>query len=102
MPARVLQLALLIAASGAVALMIGFGGDLAALAGLGAMALGTVLAAPAAREAETRWWALLAAGTAVAGAGEALSLLTETFGGLVSAIGAIAALVAVVVAFPTE
>lgn len=102
MPARILQSALLAVCGGGVAILLGIGGTAVALAGLGAMALGTVLSAPGARGPGRGWWTLVAAGVLAAGAGEGLALVTGTFGGLLSALGVVTAMAGAFAGFPAE
>lgn len=97
---RLLELALLTAAGGAVTMMLGPFSGLLELVGLGVLALGVVLSAPATREEEAEWWIRLVAATGVGALGIALSLLTETLGGLVTLTGAVVALAVAVLALP--
>ncbi|MGI8726987.1 MAG: hypothetical protein ACR2K6_04830 [Solirubrobacterales bacterium] len=97
---RLLELALLIAAGGAVTMMLGPFSGLLELIGLGVLALGIVLAAPATREGEAEWWTRLVVAAGVGGAGIAISLLSDTLGGLVTLGGAVAALALAVLALP--
>lgn len=100
MPHRPLQLALLTVGGGAVAVLLGFGGAAVTIAGIAAMGLGAVIAAPAARGAPAPWWQVLALGVALTGAGEALALLATVPGGLLSTLGAVVAMGAAAVGFP--
>ena len=59
---RVVQLALLIAALGAITIMLGLFGTGVEITALVAVCLGTVLAAPAGRGPDGGWWSLLATG----------------------------------------
>lgn len=102
MSTRLLQGALLIAAAGAIVVVADLAGGAGQVAGLAAAALGTVLAAPAARGTEGGWWNALAAGTLLCGVGAAASLVSEPVGGLASVLGAVAILAAVALRFPLE
>ena len=97
---RITQLALLIAAAGAVAIMLGLLGTAADLVGLAAVVLGTVLAAPAGRGPRGGWWTLLALGAVLTLAGAALTLGSEAAGGLLSLIGGIAVVTGAAMGFP--
>jgi hypothetical protein len=100
MSTRLLQGALLIAAAGAIVLVADLFGTAGAIAGLAAAALGTVLAAPAARGTEGGWWNALAAGTLLCGAGAALSALSEPLGGIVVVLGVVMVVAAATLTFP--
>lgn len=102
MPTRLLQTALLVAAAGAVAAMLGPFSTVVELVGVGLIVLGTVLSAPAARESGEGWWANLASGAGVTAAGLVLSLLSDTLGGLLTLLGAVVVLVVAVLALPSE
>jgi hypothetical protein len=92
---------LLLAAAGAVLVLVAPSTSPTALAGLGAMLGVGLLTVPAARDPEQAgWWRLLATGAASAGAGVALALLSEGLGGLLSVLGAAAVLTAAVVGMP--
>ena len=102
MSTRLLQGALLIAGAGAIVLVTGLGGGVGQIAGLAAAALGTVLAAPAARGTEGGWWNALVAGTLLCGAGAAISLLSDPVGGLLAVLGAVVVLAAAALSFPLD
>jgi len=97
---RLLQAALLLAGAGAVVVLLGVLGTAAEIAGLGAVVLGTVLAAPAGRRARGGWWPLLAAGTLLSVLGALLALVTGTVGGLVALLGGIAVITGAAFGFP--
>jgi hypothetical protein len=99
---RLLQVALLIAAAGAIVVVVDLFGGAGTVIGLSAAALGTVLAAPAARGTGGGWWNALAAGTALCGAGAAVSLASESLGGLLMVLGAVAVIAAAALAFPLD
>lgn len=100
MPDRPLQLALLTIGGGAIAVLLGFGGAPVTIGGIAAMALGAVIAAPAARGASTPWWPLMALGVVLVGAGEGLAVVAAAAGGLLSTLGAVLAMGAALVGFP--
>jgi hypothetical protein len=81
-------------------ILLGLFGAVVELAGLGAIALGTVLAAPAVRRYGRGWWLLLVVGAALAGLGAAVSLLSDGLGGLLAVIGAAIVLTGTVLGFP--
>lgn len=100
-----LRALLLLAATGAVLLLLSFLGTVVELIGLLAIVLATVLTAPAPeardpRVAGVRWWRLMATGATVSALGLALSLLTGTIGGLLAAVGAAVVIVGVAFGFP--
>lgn len=99
---RVSQLALLIAAAGAVLIMLGRFGTGADVGGLIAIALGTVLAAPAGRGPEGGWWSLLAAGALLSLAAPLVALASTGLGGLVALLGGVCVLAGAALGFPTE
>jgi hypothetical protein len=102
---RVLQLSLLLAAAGALVILLRLFGETASFAGLVAMIAGTVLSAPYAPPPEQPgrgWWTLLAVGTAITLVAAGLSLLTETAGGLLAVVGCVLVAIAVALGFPAK
>jgi hypothetical protein len=97
---RFIQGALLVAAAGAVLMLLGVLGATVNLIGLAALLLGTVLTAPAGRLPGNGWWSLLAAGAALALIGALLSLATDAVGGLVGLLGGVAVLAGAAFGFP--
>ena len=97
-----LRAVLVLAAVGAVLMLLGTLGVIVNLVGLAAILLATVLSAPAAREETGRWWALLGSGAVLALVGALLSVASDTIGGLVSLIGGIAVLIAVAFGYPAR
>ena len=100
---RTLQLSLLLAAAGALVVLLRLFGDVASFAGVAAMIAGTVLSAPYAPPAEQPgrgWWTMLAAGSAITAVAGGLSLLTETVGGLLAVLGCVLVTIAVALGFP--
>lgn len=97
---RVTQFALLIAPLGAIAIMLGAFGDAVEIGALIAIALGTVLAAPAGRGPDGGWWSLLASGAVLSFAGPLVALAGEGLGGLVALIGGICVLAGAALGFP--
>lgn len=100
MSPRTTATALLLAGAGAVVVMLGALGTAGDAAGLAAILLGTVLAAPAARGPGPGWWGLLAAGAVVSALGAVMSLASDTVGGILALIGGVAVLVAAALGFP--
>jgi hypothetical protein len=96
--------ALLLAGAGAVLVLVRLAGTPGALIGLAAIVAGTVLAAPYAerRAAIDGWWNLLAVGALTVLAGTPLELVSDTIGGLITALGAILAAVAVALGLPAR
>jgi hypothetical protein len=85
-----LQAILAIGAIGAALVLVNLLGTAGGLIGVGLMILATVLTAPAAPQPASggiNWWALIAAGTALALIGVPLALAVEAIGGLIAAIG---------------
>jgi hypothetical protein len=100
MSLKLLQGSLLIASIGAIAILLGLFGTAVGIAGLVAIALGTIVAAPAAREGGGGWWGLLAIGAALSVLGALLSLVSETVGGLVAVLGGVAVITGAAMGFP--
>lgn len=97
---RITQFALAIAAAGAVVIMLGLLGTAASLIGLAAIALGTVLSAPAARGSEGGWWNLLASGAVLSAAAALISIGSEGVGGLLALVGGVAVIAGAALGFP--
>lgn len=97
---RITQLALLLAAAGAIVILVGVLGDTASLIGLAAILVGTVLSAPAGGERGGGWWTLLAIGAALSIAGALLSLASGSVGGLVALLGGILVVSGAAIGFP--
>jgi hypothetical protein len=97
---RLVQAALAIAGAGAVAILLGVLGTTADVAGLIAIVLGTVLAAPAGRRPGNGWWSLLAVGATLSVLGALLALASDSVGGLVALIGGILVLTGAAFGFP--
>ena len=100
---RSLQLSLLVAATGALVILLRLFGEVASFAGLIAIIAGTVLAAPYAPPpgAPGRgWWAMLAGGAIITTLAAGLSLIAETAGGLVALLGCVLVVVGVALGFP--
>ncbi len=97
---RVTQFALLIAPAGAIVIMLGRFGTGAEIGALIAIALGTVLAAPAARGPDGGWWSLLGTGAILSFAAPLVALAGEGLGGLVALIGGICVLTGAALGFP--
>ena len=102
MSTRLIQLALLLAAAGAVVIRLGVLGTGADVAGLAAIVVGTVLTAPAGRREGNGWWSLLAAGSVLSVLGALLSLATDSVGGLVALIGGIVVITGAAFGFPSR
>lgn len=95
---------LLIAAAGAIVILVDLLGTAGALAGLGSILAATAATASGrgdrAGPAGTRWWGLLAAGAALVAIGVPLGLVAETPGGLAAAAGAGLVVVAAALGMP--
>jgi hypothetical protein len=100
---RALTVALAIAAGGAALLLIGVLGTVGEVAGLAAVIVGTVLAAPYSEQPGTpvaSWWTILAAGALIALAGAPIGLAVESLGGLLTVLGGVLVAVAVALGYP--
>lgn len=96
---RIFQAALLLAAAGAIAILLALG-TVPGLIGLAAIILGTLLAAPLGRGPGEGWWTLLAAGAALSVIGALVALLSEGFGGLLALLGGVAVVAGAAIGFP--
>jgi hypothetical protein len=102
---RALQLSLLLAAAGALVILLRLFGDVASFTGLAAIVAGTVLSAPYAPPPEAPgrgWWTMLAGGAAITLVAAGLSLIAETAGGLLAVLGCVLVAIAVALGFPTS
>jgi hypothetical protein len=102
---RTLQVSLLLAALGAVVILLRLFGDTASFAGVFAIIGGTVLAAPYAppHGAPGRgWWTMLAVGAAITTLAAAVSLFAKTAGGLGAVLGCVLVAIAVALGFPAQ
>ena len=100
---RVLQLSLLLAAAGALVILLRVFGDVASFGGLAAIVAGTVLSAPyapAPDEPGRGWWTMLAAGAGITLVAGGVSLFAKTAGGLLAVLGCVLVAIAVALAFP--
>lgn len=97
---RITQGALLLAAAGAIVILLGLLGETAAVAGVVAVIVGTVLAAPAGRGPRGGWWSLMAAGAVLSLAGALLSIAAAGAGGLLALIGGVAVVAGAAMGFP--
>jgi hypothetical protein len=100
---RVLQLSLLLAAVGALVILLRLFGETASFAGLVAIIAGTVFSAPYAPPPDAPgrgWWTMLAGGAAITLAAAGLSLLSDTAGGLLAVLGCVLVAIAVALGFP--
>jgi len=97
---RVTQFALLIASLGAVVIMLGLFGAGVEIGALVAIALGTVLAAPAGRGPEGGWWSLLGSGALLSFAAPLVALASAGLGGLLALLGGICVLGGAALGFP--
>jgi hypothetical protein len=99
------QGSLLLAAAGAVVVLLAFPGTIFKLAALAAIVLGTVFTAPppdAPPGGPVPWWRLLSIGAMLAIAGLAIALVFETLGGLIAAAGGALVIVGVAFGYPVE
>jgi hypothetical protein len=100
---RALRLSLLLAVAGALVILLRLFGDVASFAGVAAIIVGVVLSAPYAPPPEAPgrgWWTMLATGAGITILAAVVSLVTETVGGLLAALGCVLVAVAVALAFP--
>jgi hypothetical protein len=91
--------------AGAVVTLLPLLGDGAAIAGVVAIVIATVVAAPYADRADApiaTWWTLMAAGAVLALLGLPLGLAVDTLGGLFTALGGVLVAVAVAFALPAR
>ena len=98
-----LTAALAIAAAGAALLLIGVLGTVGEVAGLAAVIVGTVLAAPYSEQRGApvaSWWTMLAAGSLAALAGAPIGLAVESLGGLLTVLGGVLVAVGVALGYP--
>jgi hypothetical protein len=100
MTSRTTRAALALAGAGAIVLMLSPFGTVGDVLGLIAIVLGTVLAAPAAREPRGGWWGLLASGAVLSALGAIVSLANDTAGGVLALIGGVAVLIGVALGWP--
>ena len=94
------RIALILAGVGAIVVMLSPFGTAGDVAGLVAIGLGTMLAAPAAREPRGGWWGLLGSGAVLSVLGAIVSLASDTAGGILALLGGVAVLVAVALGWP--
>jgi hypothetical protein len=100
-----LTVALAIAAVGAVLLLIDVFGTAGQVAGITAVILGTVLAAPYSERPGApvaSWWTMLAAGALIALAGALIGLAVESLGGLLTVLGGVLVAVGVALGYPAR
>jgi hypothetical protein len=99
-----LQALLAIGGIGAALALIQLLGVAGGFVGVGLLIFATILTAPSAPEPGSEginWWALLAAGTALAVVGVPLTLVLDALGGLITAAGGGLAMVGVAFGMPT-
>jgi hypothetical protein len=102
---RALQLSLLLAAAGALVILLRLFGDTASFLGVVAIIAGTVLSAPYAPPPEAPgrgWWTMLATGAAITLVAAGLSFVVDTVGGLLAVLGCVMVAVAVALGFPAK
>jgi hypothetical protein len=102
---RALRLWLLLAAAGALVILLRLFGDFASFAGLAAILAGTVLSAPYVPPPDAPgrgWWTMLASGAAITLVAAGLTLVAETAGGLLAVLGCVLVAIAVALGFPTR
>ena len=100
MTTRTIRVALALAGIGAIVVMLSPFGTVGDVIGLVAIVLGTVLAAPAAREPRGGWWGLLASGAVLSALGAIVSLANDSAGGVLALVGGVAVLVAAALGWP--
>jgi hypothetical protein len=96
--ARRLRILLYLAGAGALIILLGLFGTIAAVIGLGMIVATTVLSAPAGRG--HGWWTILAVGAAVSVFAALVALVASTIGGLLGVLGGILVLVGVTFGVP--
>jgi len=96
---RISQGALLLAAAGAIVILLALG-TVAGLIGLAAILLGTLLTAPLGRGPGNGWWTLLAVGAVLSVIGALVALASEGFGGLLALLGGVAVVAGAAIGFP--
>ncbi len=102
---RVLRLSLLLAAAGAVVILLRLFGDTASFAGVLAIIAGTVLSAPYAPPPDAPgrgWWTMLAIGASITAVGALFTIVSDTIGGLLAVLGCVLVAIAVALAFPAK
>jgi hypothetical protein len=102
---RTLQLSLLLAAAGALVILLRLFGDTASFVGVAAILGGVVLSAPYAPPPDAPgrgWWTMLAAGGLITTVAAGLSFVAETVGGLLAVLGCVLVAIAVALAFPAN
>lgn len=100
---RALRLSLLLAAAGALVVLLRLFGEIVSLAGVVAILAGTVLSAPYAPppgEPGRGWWTMLASGAAITLVGALVALLANTPGGLLAVLGCVLVAIGVALGFP--
>ena len=98
-----MQVALSLAAAGAVVILLRLFGTAISLAGLAGIIAGTVLSAPYAPERSEPgrgWWTMLSIGAAITLVGAPLTLVAKTPGGLLAVLGCVLVAIAVALGFP--
>ena len=98
---RLFQAALLLAAVGAIAILLALG-TVVGLIGLAAIILGTLLTAPLGRGPGQGWWTLLAVGSVLSVIGALVALASEGFGGLLALLGGVATVAGAALGFPLD
>jgi hypothetical protein len=98
---RVTQIALPVAAAGAVVIMLGLFSTAVNIAALILIALGTVLAAPAGRGPDGGWWSLLATGAVLSFAGALATIASDGLGGLLALVGGVGVIAGAAMGYPT-
>jgi hypothetical protein len=99
---RLTQVALLLAAAAALAIMVDLLGTAADIGALIVIALGTLLAAPAGRGPGGGWWTLMAVGTVLSVAGALIAIPSDGVGGLVALLGGVAVVSGAAIGFPLD
>jgi hypothetical protein len=100
---RALQLSLLLAAVGALVILLRLFGEIASFVGLVAIIAGTVLSAPYAPPPDAPgrgWWTMLASGAVITILAAGLTLVAETAGGLLAVLGCVLVAIGVALGFP--
>jgi hypothetical protein len=97
-----LRVVLVVAALGALIVVLGFFGEPIRIACLVLIAAASVATAPWRSSRGGGWWWILAAGATASIAGAILAQPAATLGGVVALIGGLAVIVGAAIGFPTD
>ena len=97
-----LRVALVVAAVGALVVVLGIFGTGVRVACLVGIALATLVSLPFRAREGAGWWWILAGGAAASIAGAIIAQPSSTLGGLIALLGGIAVIIAAAIGFPTQ